>query len=164
MTHEQRATLSPTSEEYYKRVRGSQTQLFGWLVYTVLLWSLKLCWLFFFRRLGDGVDHMTLKIKYGFVSVGITFLGTFFTILCSCWPIKKKWQIYPDPGSEPGSFSRPDRASTDNQSHCRYLLSSNLTCSSLDSYSDQSVDRFVYYVGPVAGKWDIDLPWLCTYV
>ncbi|KAG5795975.1 hypothetical protein H9Q69_004987 [Fusarium xylarioides] len=55
--------LANNSEEYYKRVRGSQTQLFGWLVYTVLLWSLKLCWLFFFRRLGNGVDYMALKIK-----------------------------------------------------------------------------------------------------
>jgi hypothetical protein len=99
MTDEQRAALDPDSDEYYRRVHGSQTQLFGWLVYTVLLWCLKLCWLFFFKRLGDGVDNMTLKINIGFAIVGVTFFGTFFTILCSCWPIYKKWQIYPDPGS-----------------------------------------------------------------
>ncbi|KAM5378650.1 hypothetical protein ACJZ2D_004449 [Fusarium nematophilum] len=61
MTNEQRAALDPDSKEYYKRVHGSQTQLFGWLVYTVLLWTLKLCWPFLFKRLGDGVDRMTLK-------------------------------------------------------------------------------------------------------
>ncbi|WAO92316.1 Hypothetical protein NCS54_00982000 [Fusarium falciforme] len=99
MTDEQRAGLDPDSDEYYRRVHGSQTQLFGWLVYTVLLWCLKLCWLFFFKRLGDGVDNMTLKINIGFAIVGVTFFGTFFTILCSCWPIYKKWQIYPDPGN-----------------------------------------------------------------
>lgn len=52
MTDEQRAALDPQSHEYYLRVKGSQTQLFGWLDYTVLLWILKLCWLFFYSRLG----------------------------------------------------------------------------------------------------------------
>ncbi|KAI5461813.1 hypothetical protein BGZ63DRAFT_444564 [Mariannaea sp. PMI_226] len=99
MTDEQRKSLDPSSIEFYKRVHGSQTQLFGWLVYTTLLWTLKLCWLFLFKRLGEGVDHMKLKITIGFIFVAMTFLGTFLIILCSCWPIYKKWQIYPDPGN-----------------------------------------------------------------
>lgn len=99
MTDEQRATLDPHSDEYYRRVHGSHTQLFDWLVYTVLLWCLKLCWLLIFKRLGDGVDDMTMKINIGFAIVGVTFLGTFFTMLCSCWPIYRKWQIYLDPGT-----------------------------------------------------------------
>ncbi|KAH8172302.1 hypothetical protein LIA77_09070 [Sarocladium implicatum] len=99
MTPEQRQALDPTSLEYHLRVEGSKTQLFGWLVYTVLLWTLKTSWLFFYKRLGSGVDDMKLKINIGFVFVGITFLGTFFTILCGCWPIAKHWQINPDPGN-----------------------------------------------------------------
>jgi hypothetical protein len=100
MTDAQRAAIDPNGTEYHLRVEGSKTQLFGWLVYTVLLWSLKVCWLFFYRRLGEGVNNMSIKINIGFVFVAVTFLGTFFTILCGCWPIEKHWQIYPDPGSK----------------------------------------------------------------
>jgi hypothetical protein len=100
MTDAERAALDPSSHEYYLRVEGSKTQLFGWLVYTVLLWVLKLAWLFFFKRLGDGVGHMSLKINIGFVFVGVTFFGTFFAILFGCYPVEKHWQIYPDPGSK----------------------------------------------------------------
>lgn len=100
MTPEERAAINPASEEYHLRVEGSKTQLFGWLVYTVLLWTLKTCWLFFYRRLGTGVDNMHIKINVGFAFVAITFFATFFTILCGCWPIHKHWQINPDPGSK----------------------------------------------------------------
>ncbi|KAF2199027.1 hypothetical protein GQ43DRAFT_450569 [Delitschia confertaspora ATCC 74209] len=99
MTPEMRASLDPHSLEYHLRVKGSQTQLFGWLVYTVLLWVLKTCWLCFYLRLGDGVSNMQLKVKVGFAFVFVTFFATFFTILCGCWPISKHWQIYPDPGN-----------------------------------------------------------------
>jgi hypothetical protein len=42
---------------------------------------------------------MQAKVKLGFAVVIITFLATFFTILCGCWPVSKHWQINPDPGS-----------------------------------------------------------------
>jgi hypothetical protein len=100
MTDAERAALDPHSLEYHLRVKGSQTQLFGWLVYTVLLWVLKTTWLFFFKRLGDGIDNMALKINIGFVFVGVTFFSTFFAILFGCFPVEKHWQIYPDPGSK----------------------------------------------------------------
>jgi hypothetical protein len=99
MTPEQRAKLEPSSQEFHLRTHGAQTQLFGWLVYTCLLWLLKVCWLCFYRRLGEGVARMTLKINVGFVLVATTFLGTFGTILLKCQPISKNWQIYPDPGN-----------------------------------------------------------------
>ncbi|OIW30387.1 hypothetical protein CONLIGDRAFT_681156 [Coniochaeta ligniaria NRRL 30616] len=98
MTDAERAALDPNSTEYYFRVKGSQTQLFGWLVYIVLLWTLKAAWLFFYRRLGTGVDRMPLKINIGFGLVGATFFATFFTVLAAC-PIEKHWQINPDPGN-----------------------------------------------------------------
>lgn len=99
MTEEERISLDPHSLEYHLRTKGSQTQLFGWLVYTCLLWVLKTCWLFFYKRLGEGVDRMPLKINIGFVFVGVSFLATFGTILLKCQPISKNWQIYPDPGN-----------------------------------------------------------------
>ncbi|RSL55439.1 hypothetical protein CEP51_014547 [Fusarium floridanum] len=98
MSNEQRAALDADSDEYHQRVRGSQTHILGWLTYATLHWCLKLCWLFFFRRLGYGVSNMALKVNVGFAAVGVTSFGVFFTILCSCWSIYKKWQIYPDPG------------------------------------------------------------------
>jgi len=51
MTPEQRAALDQASEEWMLRVNGSKTQLMGWLVYTVLLWTLKACMIIFYSRL-----------------------------------------------------------------------------------------------------------------
>ncbi|KAF2639321.1 hypothetical protein P280DRAFT_375540, partial [Massarina eburnea CBS 473.64] len=99
MTDEERKALDPSSREAYLRIRGSQTQLVGWLTYLVLLWVLKLCWLFFYTRLGEGVHRMALKVKIGFVFVVVTFFMTFLVILLKCQPITKNWQIYPDPGN-----------------------------------------------------------------
>ncbi|KAH8807837.1 hypothetical protein F5884DRAFT_347824 [Xylogone sp. PMI_703] len=98
MTPEQRASLDPNSIEYYRRVHGSQTELTGWLVYATLLWTLKLCWLFLYSRLGEGVHNMRLKVRIGFIVVPISFVVTFVVVLCACWPIEKHWQINPDPG------------------------------------------------------------------
>lgn len=51
MTDEQRRTLNPESQEYSLRVGGSKTQLVGWSLYTLLLWTLKLCMCHFYSRL-----------------------------------------------------------------------------------------------------------------
>lgn len=51
MTAEQRATLSPDSEEYYLRVWGSKTHVVGLITYTTVLWLLKGCWAFYYSRL-----------------------------------------------------------------------------------------------------------------
>ncbi|KAG7005189.1 hypothetical protein G7Y79_00021g050560 [Physcia stellaris] len=99
MTAEQRAALNPTSEEWRLRVKGSQNQLFGWLVYTVLLWTLKTCMLIFFSRLTEGVRAMRIRIQIGAVLLAVSFLATFLSILFGCYPIEKHWQINPDPGN-----------------------------------------------------------------
>ncbi|KAL8663695.1 MAG: hypothetical protein Q9202_003641 [Teloschistes flavicans] len=99
MTPEQRAALDPNSEEYRLRVGGSKNQLVGWLVYTVLLWTLKTCMLIFYSRLTDGVHNMRIRIRIGAVMLIVTFLGTFLTILLGCQPIHRHWQINPDPGN-----------------------------------------------------------------
>ncbi|KAL8798893.1 MAG: hypothetical protein Q9182_006293 [Xanthomendoza sp. 2 TL-2023] len=99
MTPDQRAALSPDDEEYRLRVGGSKNQLAGWLVYTVLLWTLKTCMLIFYSRLTDGVNNMRIRIRVGTILLAVTFLATFLTILLGCMPIHRHWQINPDPGS-----------------------------------------------------------------
>ncbi|KAL8635162.1 MAG: hypothetical protein Q9228_007322, partial [Teloschistes exilis] len=99
MTPEYRAALDPKSEEYRLRVGGSKNQLVGWLVYTVLLWTLKTCMLIFYSRLTDGVHNMRIRIRIGAVMLIVTFLATFLTILLGCQPIHRHWQINPDPGN-----------------------------------------------------------------
>ncbi|KAJ4412784.1 hypothetical protein N0V91_000546 [Didymella pomorum] len=54
MTDEQRKTLDTESHEYSLRVGGSKTQLVGWSLYTLLLWTLKLCMCHFYSRLTIG--------------------------------------------------------------------------------------------------------------
>ncbi|KJZ79025.1 hypothetical protein HIM_01798 [Hirsutella minnesotensis 3608] len=96
---QQRASLDLNSLEGRLRVHGSQLHLCGWILYTALLWTLKICWLFFYKRLGDRVDNMAMKVKLGFVLVISTYLAVFFTILFGCFPVSKHWQINPDPGT-----------------------------------------------------------------
>ncbi|KAL1966218.1 hypothetical protein VTN77DRAFT_4770 [Rasamsonia byssochlamydoides] len=98
ITDEQRASLDPHSEEWRLRVNGSKTQLLGWLVYTVLLWTLKSCWTIYYSRLTEGIKNMPARIRIGYVVLLVTFLATFFAILFGCFPVQKHWQIYPDPG------------------------------------------------------------------
>ena len=51
MTDDQRAALSPDSEEFRLRVGGSNRQVLGWGLYTTLLWLLKACMAIFYSRL-----------------------------------------------------------------------------------------------------------------
>ncbi|KAL8811563.1 MAG: hypothetical protein Q9200_001706 [Gallowayella weberi] len=95
MTPDQRAALSPDDEEYRLRVGGSKNQLAGWLVYTVLLWTLKTCMLIFYSRLTDGVNNMRIRIRVGAILLAVTFLATFLTILLGyfCQPAISKLQV-----------------------------------------------------------------------
>lgn len=51
MTDEERAALSPTSIEYHNRVMGSKIQVAGWTTYLLLIFFLRVCMLFFYKRL-----------------------------------------------------------------------------------------------------------------
>lgn len=42
---------------------------------------------------------MKLRIRIGYVAIGVTYIVTMFSILLSCMPFHKNWQIYPDPGN-----------------------------------------------------------------
>lgn len=39
------------------------------------------------------------RIYAGFIVIFFTWLTVLFSILFSCFPLQKNWQIYPDPGS-----------------------------------------------------------------
>ena len=43
---------------------------------------------------------MRIRIQIGAVLLSTTFLATFLSILLGCYPVKKHWQINPDPGSQ----------------------------------------------------------------
>ncbi|KAL1641261.1 hypothetical protein SLS58_006163 [Diplodia intermedia] len=99
MMDEQRRTLDPTSHEYHLRVGGSKTQLVGWSLYTLLLWTLKLCMCHFYSRLTLGIHHLEVRVKIGYVLIAITYVATELSILLGCRPFSANWQIYPDPGN-----------------------------------------------------------------
>ncbi|OJJ56037.1 hypothetical protein ASPSYDRAFT_400176 [Aspergillus sydowii CBS 593.65] len=99
MTDEQRAALDPSSQEYALRVGGSKTQVLGWSLYTTLLWLLKTCMAVFYSRLTAGLINMKIRVKVAYVLIGVTYIAVICSILFGCHPMKKNWQIYPNPGN-----------------------------------------------------------------
>lgn len=53
MTDEYRQQLAqdPTGIEYGLRTGGSKLQIIGWNIYSLILWSLKMCMCVFYARL-----------------------------------------------------------------------------------------------------------------
>ncbi|KAK4232986.1 hypothetical protein C8A03DRAFT_39341 [Achaetomium macrosporum] len=98
MTDEQRASLSPDSEEYAKRVLGSKIQVFGWPIYVATLWAIKLCVAVFYSRLTTKLAHWKMRVYVAYGLIGVTWVVTTCILLFGCWPMSKYWQIYPDPG------------------------------------------------------------------
>lgn len=143
MTDEQRRTLDPSSQEYRFRVNGSKTQLVGWSLYTLLLWTLKLCmtifysrltWVQPFQRISSRVDGLTIRhrqsldymkgrIRIGYAIVVTTYVATELSVLLGCHPFHKNWQIYPDPGSK-SHIDLPGTSSlTPLPDHCQPAIS-----------------------------------------
>ncbi|KAF4121563.1 hypothetical protein GMORB2_1971 [Geosmithia morbida] len=84
------------SREWQLRAEGSRKQLFDWLAYADLLWTLETCLLSFYRRLDSGVNSMPPDINLEFALITVTLLGTLFMIISRRWSISKHWQV-PDP-------------------------------------------------------------------
>ncbi|TQN64938.1 hypothetical protein CSHISOI_10483 [Colletotrichum shisoi] len=100
MTDEERRNLDPASEEFNIRVNGSKTQIAGWITYSCLvLWPAKAAMCTFYVRLTEGLHNYRERIICGFALIMVTWLAVFFSIIFSCHPIHKNWQIYPDPGN-----------------------------------------------------------------
>lgn len=102
MTNEYRARLAndgPGSQEFGLRVLGSKVQLAAWISYSLVLWLLKgslLC--FFVVRLTEGITGARRRAWAGTILLIVTWVSIVVTVLASCRPLNKMWQIFPDPG------------------------------------------------------------------
>lgn len=46
-----------------------------------------------------GLMEFETRVRIAYVLLGVTYLATALTILLSCHPMNRFWQINPDPGS-----------------------------------------------------------------
>ncbi|KAL4926773.1 uncharacterized protein BDV17DRAFT_268551 [Aspergillus undulatus] len=99
MTDEQRAALDPASQEYYNRQMGSKIQVAGWSLYTMVLWLIKGSLAVFYSRLTTGLSHLPTRVRIAYITLGVTYIGVALTLVLSCQPMHKFWQISPDPGN-----------------------------------------------------------------
>ncbi|KAH7142647.1 hypothetical protein B0J13DRAFT_636189 [Dactylonectria estremocensis] len=98
MTDAQRAAIDPDSQEYYSRQWGSKIQVIGWSFYAFILWALKFCVATFYSRLTSGLTHLRVRVRIAYIFLALTYFAVALTILLSCQPMHKFWQINPDPG------------------------------------------------------------------
>ena len=42
---------------------------------------------------------MHIRIRIGYIFIGVTYLAVILSILLGCHPLHKNWQINPDPGN-----------------------------------------------------------------
>ncbi|ATZ47743.1 hypothetical protein BCIN_03g00520 [Botrytis cinerea B05.10] len=100
MTGIERQTLDPNSLEWLYRVNGAKTHIWNWVTYISLMWLLKACWITYYARLISAAEKRSLRrITVGYVVLGVTYLSAILVVFCKCMPLKKQWQIYPDPGN-----------------------------------------------------------------
>jgi hypothetical protein len=99
LTMEER--LSFTREQASMRQTGTKWFMVGWYTYIGLIWTLKLNFLFLFRRIAS-VGWVRKMIMPTMVFVCVTGLAIWILFAAACRPFNKLWQILPDPG---GKFS-----------------------------------------------------------
>lgn len=99
MSDAERSRLGADGEEDTLRVLGSQIYLAGWVVHVSLLWALKAAMCSFCSRLARNLGASREPIYAGFTFLYITWIVTFLSIMLSCRPLSRNWQISPDPGN-----------------------------------------------------------------
>ncbi|KAI1415134.1 hypothetical protein F5Y13DRAFT_187237 [Hypoxylon sp. FL1857] len=99
MTDEERAAIDFSSREYDYRRSGSKAQVLLWMLYVFILWGLKLCITVLCSRLTAGLPYLRHRIRFAYILIGATYLGVTSTMLLSCRPLSKFWQIKTDPGN-----------------------------------------------------------------
>ncbi|CAH0045182.1 unnamed protein product [Clonostachys solani] len=99
MADDERAALSPDSDEWRWRVGGSKVQIAGWAIYTTLIWMIKASMCAFYMRLTAGLTGYRIRIYIGFGGIIASYIACMCSILFSCQPFEKLWQIYPNPGN-----------------------------------------------------------------
>lgn len=146
MTDEKALTLTP--EETRNIVVGSKCLLAGWIIYTTLIWCLKGCMLFFYKRLTLNLQQQNLVNITGGICV-VTYIATITVYLTHCHPINRLWQVYPYPGND-----------------CALNISKYLAL----VVTNVTTDAMILYI-PLPLLWNVQLPirkkviygfWLCT--
>ncbi|KAG4027592.1 hypothetical protein MFRU_028g00150 [Monilinia fructicola] len=100
MTKTERENLNPDSLEWLYRVNGAKTHIWNWVTYISLMWLLKACWIAYYARVIAAAEKRSLRrVTVGYVVLGVTYLSAILVVFCKCMPLKKQWQIYPDPGN-----------------------------------------------------------------
>ncbi|KAF4467059.1 integral membrane PTH11 [Fusarium albosuccineum] len=99
MTPAQRAALDSESTEFKWRVGGSKSQVTGWVMYSTVLWVIKSALCAFYLRLTGGLPPYKSRIYAGFGIIVVTYITVICSLLFSCQPFHKFWQINPDPGN-----------------------------------------------------------------
>lgn len=100
MTDEKALSLSDAQKSAI--VKGSKADIAGWCVYITLVWCLKACMLFFYRRLTLATRQKRL-VYMAAVACVTSYMATIGVVLLRCLPFRRNWQIYPYPGDECGS-------------------------------------------------------------
>ncbi|KAI8312952.1 hypothetical protein K4K61_009340 [Colletotrichum sp. SAR11_59] len=95
MTDEIALTLSDKQIE--RIVVGSKCLLAGWLLYVTLIWCLKACMLFLYRRLTLNLTQRRMVYITACTCV-VLYVVTIIVILTRCQPFHANWQVYPYPG------------------------------------------------------------------
>ncbi|KAF4974677.1 hypothetical protein FZEAL_8448 [Fusarium zealandicum] len=78
---------------------GSKCLMAGWNFYVTLIFCLKGVMICFYNRMTLGIWQRKLLIwtQYGTL---IAYFGVIFAIWGHCTPIRKNWQVYPNPGDQ----------------------------------------------------------------
>lgn len=90
MTSEEEAALTP--ETIRERITGSKWVFVSEQAMILTIWSLKLCMLFIYRRLTEGLKQKKL-INMLFVWVACGFIGTELCLFLACRPLVQYWAV-----------------------------------------------------------------------
>ncbi|OTA77940.1 hypothetical protein M434DRAFT_40189, partial [Hypoxylon sp. CO27-5] len=99
MTDAERVAIDFHSREYRYRRGGSKGQVLLWCLYVLILWGLKLCVTVLCSRLTAGLPYLRYRIRFAYILIGTTYLGVTLTMLLSCRPLPRFWQIKINPGN-----------------------------------------------------------------
>ncbi|KAJ0159521.1 hypothetical protein CTA2_9541 [Colletotrichum tanaceti] len=96
MNDEIALTLSDRQKE--RIIIGSKCLVAGWMLYVTLIWCLKACMLFLYRRLTLNLQQQKMVLITAVACV-LCYVATMLVIATRCLPFHKNWQIYPYPGA-----------------------------------------------------------------
>ncbi|CAI4212820.1 unnamed protein product [Parascedosporium putredinis] len=71
----------------------------GWVMYVSVLWLIKASLCAFYIRLTNGLPEYRNRLRIGIGILIFTYILLILLISLGCMPVKKNWQIHPDPGT-----------------------------------------------------------------